>query len=126
MNSMYSMQKVYASVGMMSLVGVMSNSFPVTHGNYFSFSNGLRCINMWAENLEHAVSCYLHDTYVQVHVWQDRFEQWGVVVDDRLPEGYTTSYPCFTGSILPSKEILKEMGKMYGWTTHPKFKHYVE
>ena len=44
--------KIKPAVGMISLVGVYGEEFPLSFGNYFSFDNGMRCVNMWAENLE--------------------------------------------------------------------------
>ena len=39
-------------VGMRSLVGLRGGEFPLSFGNYFSFTRGNgRCVNMWAENL---------------------------------------------------------------------------
>ena len=49
-------KKIRAVVGMRSLVGVSKKNFPLGHANYFSFGNDVRCLNMWAENLEEAVS----------------------------------------------------------------------
>jgi len=41
-----------AVVGSMSLVGILTDDYPLSFGNYFWFASGPRCINMWAENLE--------------------------------------------------------------------------
>ena len=45
--------KIPAVVGMVSLVGIHDEGYPISYGNYFSFAeNYLKCVNMWAENLE--------------------------------------------------------------------------
>lgn len=127
---MFEQTKVPAQVGMMSLVGVRIDSYPVGFGNYFSFANGLRSINMWAENLSHAAKHYLDDGMVQVDIWtQDAPKgerKWGVVVDPRLPEGYTTKVPCFTGCYQPSKEILEKMGVYYRWDQNDDYRKYTD
>jgi len=112
---MFETKKIPANVGMQSLVGIMANEYPVGFGNYFYFANGMRSINMWAENLSHAASHYLQDGLVEVDVWSDGDKQWGVVVDERLPEGYTFNKPCFTGCHPPSVDMLREMKEYYGW-----------
>lgn len=123
---MFETKKIPAQVGMVSLVGVTTKSYPVPFGNYFDFSNGVRCINMWAENLNHAAPLYLQDRLVEVDVWTEEDRQWAVVVDERLPEGYTTVIPCFTGYYSPSKKVLLEMGAYYRWDQNDEYRKYTD
>ena len=123
---MFETKKIRAEVGMMSLVGVRTDSYPVGFGNYFSFTNGLRSINMWAENLKHAASHYLQDGLVEVDIWTDGDKQWAVVVDERLPEGHTFDNPCFTGCYPPSRKMLLEMGAYYRWDQNDEYRKHTD
>lgn len=123
---MFETKKIAAQVGMMSLVGVMSKSFPVGFGNYFSFANGPRSINMWAENLEHAKSQYLTDGMIEVDVWVENGREWAVIVDERLPEGYTFNNPCFTGCYSPSRDTIAKMGAYYRWDQNDEFRKHTD
>lgn len=123
---MFETKKIPAQVGMVSLVGIMAKDYPVGFGNYFSFSNGLRSINMWAENLNHATPLYLQDGMIEVDVWTDGDKKWAVIVDQRLPEGYTTDIPCFTGCHPPSRNMLREMGAYYRWDQNDDYRKYTD
>ena len=123
---MFEVRKIPVAIGMVSLVGVRIDKYPVGFGNYFDFANGLRCINMWAENLAHASKLYLEDSLIVVHVWREDKRQWAVVVDQRLPEGYTFDPPCFTGCNQPSKDLLTKMGSYYGWDKKDEFRKYTD
>ncbi len=123
---MFTTQKIPARVGMVSLVGIMIKDYPVGFGNYFSFSNGLRSINMWAENLSHAAPLYLEDGLIEVDIWEEGNGKWAVVVDQRLPEGYTFDNPCFTGCRPPSREMLVKMGAYYRWDQNDEYRKHTD
>ena len=108
-------KKIRAVVGMMSLVGVRKKNFPLGHANYFSFGNDVRCLNMWAENLEEAVRLYLTDGMVEGWEFCEGRRRWFVVDDERLPEGWLYNKFCWTGSSYPSDiEMVREMYGIHG------------
>lgn len=105
---------IEAQVGMMSLIGV-GKERPCSWGNYFSFSLskpgdfwGLRCINMWAENLNTARERFLKDGLVKVRVYtenkgRENERQWAIVIDKRIPEDWLYNTCCYTGYARPSE-----------------------
>lgn len=105
-------QKIPATVGMMSLVGVRGE-FPVSWGNYFWFGErGPRCVNMWAENLEEACKRFLPDGAIEGYLFDDK---WFVVADDRVPADWLYNDLCFTGGSSPSDpETIQEMYSIHG------------
>ena len=74
-----------AVVGSYSLVGVSDGPYPMSFGNYFCFSRGPRCVNMWAENLERWVRDTGHDS-ILVRQYD---KEYALVIDSRLPKGWT-------------------------------------
>jgi len=107
-------REIEASVGMHSLVGIHGDP-PYGHGNYFSFSSGPRCVNMWAENMNHLIETGVIDEEIEVELWRTNDKEWAVVVDDRAPDDYVEESPCFTGYGSPPNTILSIMSKRYGW-----------
>jgi hypothetical protein len=98
-------ETIQAKVGIMSLIGT-DRGRPVHWGNYFSFTNGMRCLNMWAENLQSAVPLYLLDGLVEVAVWDSRY---AIVIDPRIPKDWLYQKLCFTGCRAPSVVAAREM-----------------
>jgi hypothetical protein len=138
--------KVPTRIGMRSLVGIDTSSFPTSFGNYFSLAckpdgspggitNCLRIANFWAENLNEAARRFLTDGLVRVHVWT-----WtsvygnsntvvdnavGIIDDERIPNSWYHRDMCWTGHGRPPLEIAREMyaaqggdlsGQLEQWT----------
>jgi hypothetical protein len=138
--------KVPTRIGMRSLVGIDTSSFPTSFGNYFSLAckpdgspgditNCLRIVNFWAENLNEATRRFLTDGMVRVHVWM-----WismhptsktlmghavGIIDDERVPDSWYHRDMCWTGHGRPPLEIAREMyaaqggdlsGQLEQWT----------
>lgn len=117
-------KKIPAKVGMMSLVGVNKSSYPTRRGNYFDFVfGGLRCTNMWAENLQEARKRFLDDGLVEVDVYSEEMERygntfimnWTIVVDERIPKDWLLDYPYFCGCPSMSLDMMKELMPKYNW-----------
>lgn len=112
---------IQATVGGHSLVGIDTETLPVSFGNYFSFTGGgswqtsLRCINMWKENLEEAAKIFLPDGLIEVDAISDGEMVWHIVVDERIPSEWLTKKPCFTGYGGMSPELFEECKEKYGW-----------
>lgn len=118
--------KIPADVGMMSLIGVRS-PFPVGWGNYFWFSRecnppeiqteayeGIRCLNMWAENLREAKNRFLHDGMVKVRIYSEGLRHWCIVVDKRIPSDWLYNTLCFTGGYRPPREACYDIYQILG------------
>jgi hypothetical protein len=94
--------KVDNRVGYVSLVGILGDDFPLSHGNYFSLG-GYHVLNMWHENFEH------------LNITKDKIDavKFGdnhiVIIDDDIPEDYLNDKPCFTGGRGVNKELYKEV-----------------
>lgn len=94
---------IEATVASMSLIGV-GRERPCYWGNYFWFSDGSRCLNMWAENLKSARVRFLNDGMVKVRQYtceegKQKDYKWSIVIDDRIPdEGWFYNKLCTTGS----------------------------
>lgn len=117
--------KIPAQVGEHSLIGTMGEP-PFSHGNYFWFSNGMRSVNMWAENLYDLVDrSVLEDGYINVDVYEVKGKYWAIVTDERVPDEYLINYPCFTGGPVPPKGLLLFMSKYYEWD-YERVEEYVD
>lgn len=58
---------VETSVGSHSLVGIIGDP-PYSHGYYFNFAGGPRCVNMWMENMSHLVETGVLGGDIEVEV----------------------------------------------------------
>lgn len=98
------LEKHLARVGWVSTVGIGNSGYPLTFGNYFWLDDGLRIINMWAENLEHIVSTR-NLNEVRCRVFTDsKGNKLGLVEDECIPRGYYTRL-CVTGCGWGSREL---------------------
>lgn len=97
-------EKHPAQIGMVSLVGV-HGEYPLSFGNYFSLSSGLRIINMWAENLEEYNRQHnLID--VECTVFSNGKRSLGFITDERIPkEWLIDGRLCITGCGWGSREL---------------------
>ena len=126
-----------ATVGSMSLIGV-GKERPCSWGNYFWFTRaftggpyeGIRCCNMWAENLKTAATRFLPDGMVKVVLFKGEHCDYAIVVDERIPKEWRYDKCCFTGCYRPSYEIAKEIYDILGdpdgefeWWTDPGMYH---
>lgn len=113
--------KIPAIVGITSLVAVNKERYPVSFGNYFSFHQdidfyGIRCLNMWAENLKAANAYYLSDGFVQGYLYIEEDRKWFVIKDDRIigDDWYYNKF-CWTGCYAPKDvEIIRDMYSIWG------------
>jgi len=105
---------IEASAARYSLIGVHGDP-PYDHANYFRFSNGPRCVNMWMENMTHLREKGVIGPQIEVEVWENEGQSWAVVVDDRVPDDYIQDSPCFTGYAAPPESILQIMNEKYDW-----------
>jgi hypothetical protein len=97
-------KKIYPAVGMMSLVGIILNHYPLSFGNYFDFASGERCLNMWAENLQEAIIRF-NLTDIEVTVFSDEYNQpMAFVTDERIPKDWLNPI-CRTGSSMTRKML---------------------
>lgn len=111
--------KIDAQIEAMSLVGVgvLNNSeYPMSFGNYFSFSNEVRCVNMWAENFKEATSRFLSDGKVEIDLFQHNDHKWAIVVDERIPKDWLNDSLYFTGHWIMPKGMLNIVKDRYGLT----------
>jgi hypothetical protein len=124
-------KKIPARVGSMSCVGV-GKERPCHWGNYFDFfasnedfilGREIRCVNMWAENLQELVrNGTLSDGKVEVVIFECEYEyddkkytsKFAVVDDSRISEEWYYNKFCFTGGLQPSGEVAKEMYSIHG------------
>lgn len=116
----YEEKMIPAVVGCHSLVGIYGEA-PHAFGNYFDFSNGLRAVNMWSENLNDWVK-KTNNTEIKVRVYENKF---ALVIDERLPKGYITNL-CFTGCGCRIggklyRHLLEENHKLCGESFEGKF-----
>jgi len=92
-------------VGSRSCVAVYGD-FPHGHGNYFDFHCGLRCVNMWSENLDEIVK-RMSIAEIKVKVYDDHF---AFVIDERIPPEWINEEMCLTGAFRgTTSKLLKEM-----------------
>lgn len=123
-------EMIWPKVGMASLVEIMAKDFPLRFGNYFDFTNGYKCLNMWAENLEEWAKN--NKGMIEVTVFNGRF---AIVTDKRITGDWLTNdnyglvqygldkatereilkaFPCF------KKELKANSGVVY-FTTEPEY-----
>ena len=95
----------------MSLVGIITDSYPVDYGNYFSLG-GYHVLNMWYENLEHL---NIKKPYLDAVKFGDRHI---VIVDEDIPDEYLNNDPCFTGGGGMTQEDYREVYEFM----HPEYK----
>jgi len=104
-------RNVAPEVGEVSLIGVGKN-LPASWANYFSFACGLRCVNMWAENMEEIVR-RKQMTYIEVTVFNDGKYEFGAVSDSRVPKEWLIPRRhgglCFTGGWRPTREVMEAL-----------------
>lgn len=115
---------VPARVGMMSLVGVGSKDFPLSFGNYFSFSQthdqmmrmdpAQRVWNFWAENLKEAKLRFLSDGMVDII----QYNRGCIILDKRIPEDWYHNKLCYTGGYLPDIDEGREIYDILGDPTN--------
>lgn len=110
-------EKIMAVVESRSLVTV-ANYRPVKFGNYFDFVGGIRCVNMWYENLDDLLKKkILNDGLIEIAIFQSpdhKDLQWGIVTDKRVPLNYLYNKLCFIGCPKPTFNIAKEMYSIHG------------
>ena len=112
-----------ARVGMMSLIGVGDHR-PCSWGNYFSFAKtgdmwGLRCLNMWAENLNEARGRFLLDGLVKVRIYteakgENSEGQWCIVIDERIHKDWRYDKCCYTGTWRPGIDVARDIYETLG------------
>lgn len=100
-----------SAIGWQSLIGVGPHR-PCSHGNYFSFLEGPRCLNMWAENLQHLINEEIIDGHIECLVDSDI--KFAVVIDDRVPKDFINKKLCFTGGPGADLEVMKELYDFIG------------
>lgn len=96
----------------MSLIGVGPER-PTSWGNYFWITDRIRILNMWWENL--ASLKYELENTVKVRIYDDEF---GIIIDERVPEEYLYNKLCYTGGRFPPKEIVKDIFNLLGDPTN--------
>jgi len=120
-----------------SLIGVGWKR-PVSWGNYFWLyddeSGSIRILNMWWENLEaltYAHNSFLaapiQDRVVEVRIYTDQKmkRRWGIVTDKRVPSEYLYNKLCYTGYLMPTEEIAKNIYDLLGDPTN-EFEQYTD
>lgn len=101
--------KIPANIGVMSLVGILSEDYPLSYGNYFSMSvekeyqipnlneymseegtgYGFRVCNFNCENFREAISRFLLDDEVEITMFQvDEEYPFIAITDERIPENW--------------------------------------
>ncbi len=109
-------EKIKARVGMTSLVGILTDEFPVPFGNYFDFSSGERCLNMWAENLEEFAEKY-EILELECVVFSNGKYRMAFVTDKRVPENWLHDKLCVTGRGWGSRELCEACHEFQGTST---------
>lgn len=128
----YEIRMIEAKIGMQSLIGA-SGKPPLSWGNYFTFREGTRCANMWAENLKALVEGgYLLDGKVKCAVWSQpdpnptrKPNQFAIVIDERIPKEWLYQRLCFTGGWGPTVEVAREMFELIG-DPDGELEHYTD
>ena len=119
---MYTATMLPAKVGIQSLLHIMTDKRPVPWGNYFWLDAGktsdsqYRVVNMWAENLIHAIQFLGEDKTVRCLVWDCGMQRgkYVLIQDPRIPEEYYYNKLCFTGNWPPDVPTAKEMYEIVG------------
>ena len=109
-------ENIKARVGLVSLVGILTDEFPVSFGNYFDFASGERCLNMWAENLEEFAA--KHDILeLECTVFSDEGHRLAFVTDKRVPASWLHQDLCVTGHGWGSREMCEVCCEFQGAPT---------
>ena len=106
---------IIPNVGCMSLVGI-GGEYPLSFGNYFWFSGGPYCVNMWAENLEECVRRN-EITDLEITVFSDGDAELAFVTDKRVSEEWLNDTPCITGHGWGSRELCEACCEVFGVST---------
>lgn len=91
----WEIKKIKPAIGMVSLVAVSGKDFPLSYGNYFSFSSGHYCLNMWAENLIEWLKLNPAEEIEVLEIIDDK--TFCVVIDENIPKEWVNSQMCYTG-----------------------------
>ena len=100
-------------VGMMSCVGIMSNNYPLSFGNYCSILDGPYLVNCWAENLEEWVKRNPECEKIEITTITHLGKTIGLVTDKRL-EGWVNQRLCVTGNGWPSTLVAQKCSEITG------------
>jgi hypothetical protein len=109
-------KKYKPQIGMMSCVGVYSDSYPYSFGNYFSLSDGPYIVNMWAENLKEFVRRN-NLSEIECTVFSDGKRFLGVISDPLVPQEWLHSKLCVTGHGWSSRELCEAVLSHCGLVT---------
>ena len=133
--------KVPANIGAMSLVGILSEDYPLSYGNYFTMrvekeyqipnlnesmfekgiGYGFQVCNFNCENFREARSRFLLDNEVEITIFQvDEEYPFIAITDERIPENWYHLW-CedmgYCNGGIHSKnyeEVAKTLGKRFG------------
>ena len=133
--------KVPANIGVMSLVGILSEDYPLSYGNYFTMklekkyqiSNlnesmskygteyGFHVCNFNCENFEEAMKRFLSDGNVEITIFQvDEEYPFIAITDERIPENWyclwSDNMGYCNGGIYDEnyQEVTRTLGKRFG------------
>lgn len=99
-------------MGGQTLVGVLIESYPSSHGNCFDVlaeDNGYyKILNVYAENLEHLIATKVIKFPIRIHILN---QHCAVIADPRIPDEYYNKEFCTTCtpfSLLPLPQQLRK------------------
>lgn len=133
--------KVPANISVMSLVGILSEDYPLSYGNYFTMSvekeyqipnlnesmskegtgYGFRVCNFNCENFREAMNRFLSDNKVEITMFQvDEEYPFIAITDERIPENWyylwNMDMGYCNGQIYGKnyQEVARTLGKRFG------------
>ena len=133
--------KVPANISVMSLVGILSEDYPLSYGNYFTMSvekeyqipnlnesmskegtgYGFQVCNFNCENFEEAMNRFLSDNKVEITMFQvDEEYPFIAITDERIPENWyylwNMDMGYCNGQIYGKnyQEVARTLGKRFG------------
>jgi hypothetical protein len=108
-------EKIPTEVGSHSLVGIGSagnyDAYPLSFGNYFTFRNGYRAVNFWAENLKEWAN-RKDKRWIEVKTYTVDRRVWAVVIDEDAKDW--TTRVCLTGCGAP-RAVKEAMAENHGF-----------
>ena len=97
----WSIKHIPNQIGGVSLLGVADEEvFPISFGNYFSFTSGHYCLNMWAENLKEYTRMRnnANEDLGEIEIVEiNDMRKFCLVVDKRIPSQWLNQEMCYTG-----------------------------
>lgn len=117
-------KKIPAEVASVSCVGVLSENYPLSYGNYFSLyipCERIQVCNFNYENFKESVKRFLTDNQVEVTIFEN-LKGWKfcAITDERIPEDWYSMWSDDQGYCNGGihgeeyQEVARTLGKRFG------------